>query len=118
MWLVTLVWDAGLFSLEPCLCLHGREPGIAEAGTGGAGGQRGERVRLSFADDNRFPIDLLEAVERREPLCWFERIDDGEGIRPGSSRLTVTVERAHMAWTRRFLYAPTARMTVDIPARA
>lgn len=38
--------------------------------------------------------------------------------RAGTTRLTVTIDRANMAGTRSFLYAPTEAKTVEIPGRA
>ncbi|WP_025322482.1 type I-MYXAN CRISPR-associated protein Cas5/Cmx5/DevS [Deferrisoma camini] len=116
---ISPVRRAFLSGIRAYVCMDGN-PELEKQVLEGVAGRGARGYGLPFLGDNSFLIDRLEAVERREPAYWFERIEggDGEGIRPGTSRLTVTIDRANMAGTRSFLYAPTEHKTVDIPERA
>lgn len=108
-----------LSDLRAYVCLEGNQE-LEQLVLEGLAGRRPRAYGLPFLGDNNLLIDRLEPVERREPAYWFERIetDDGDGIHPGTTRLTVTIDRANMAGTRSFLYAPTGAKTVEIPGRA
>jgi CRISPR-associated protein Cas5t len=86
-------------------------------------GLKGERQRaygLPFLGDNNFLLDRLDLVGDRQPAYWLEKItsDNDEELRPGTTRLTATINRANMSQSRSMLYAPSAQLLIDIPEKA
>lgn len=86
-------------------------------------GLRGEfnanRYGLPFLGDNAFLLDRLEERVAVSPAHWYERVTDtGGGPRPGTTRLTILIDRADLSRTTSALFAPTEVPTVDIPDAA
>jgi CRISPR-associated protein Cas5t len=87
-------------------------------------GLRGEfnadRYGLPFLGDNAFLLDRLEERTSIPEAYWYERVTEasGTGPRPGTTRLTILIDRADLACTTSALFAPTERATIDIPDAA
>lgn len=85
--------------------------------TGLAGGHTG-RYGLPFLGDNSFLPDRIEPLPAPPPAYWYERVDDGAGLRPRTTRLTTWIDRADLSRTRSHLFAPLGTSSVDIPPAA
>lgn len=108
-----------LSDIRAYICLDGN-PVIEQLVREGLEGKRKRAYGLPFLGDNNFLLDRMDPVGDRHPAYWFEKItnDDDEGVRPGTTRLTVTINRADMAQSRSMLYAPSAQPSIDIPEKA
>jgi len=89
-------------------------------------GLRGElndhRYGLPFLGDNQF---LLDRLDLRDPndvpaVYWYCPLDEDSkgGQRPGTTRMTVWIDRADMSKTVSHLYAPTEEASAEIPEDA
>lgn len=85
----------------------------------GLAGKRPRKYGLPFLGDNNFLIDRFEIVIQREPVWWFEMLDeDQDGIRENTTRLTTIIDRKDLSQTRSFLFAPTETKETNPPSKA
>lgn len=85
----------------------------------GLSGNRSRRYGLPFLGNNNFLIDRFEPVQRNEPVWWYERIgEDQQGIRENITRLTTTIDRAHLSQIRSLLFAPSVSPQAEPPETA
>lgn len=92
---------------------------LASAIRDGLAGLRSRgRYGLPFLGDNSFLVDRLQQIEP-EPASWYERIDDrSERPLPGTTRLTISIDRTGAARTLSGLFAPTRTPTREVPDAA
>lgn len=108
-----------LVGLDMTIGLRGIEVGLADRLRWGLRGELPERrYGLPFAGDNNLLIDRIDLVPEPAPQCWLERITGDEGVRQGSTRLTVSIDRASATGTRIALHAPTTTYSTEPPAGA
>jgi CRISPR-associated protein Cas5t len=85
----------------------------------GLSGKTKRKYGLPFLGDNNFLLDRFEPVIQREPVWWFEVVEEGQdGLREHTTRLTTTIDRADLSRTRSFLFAPTESKQVDPPSKS
>ncbi|AOY57180.1 CRISPR-associated protein Cas5 [Desulfococcus multivorans] len=85
----------------------------------GLSGKRRRNYGLPFLGDNSFLIDRFEPATAKEPVWWYEKIDEeGEDIRENVNRLTTTIDRADLSKTRSYLFAPAENPTCSPSAKA
>lgn len=101
------------------VCTDGNED-LEKAIRQGLAAPAGPRYGLPFLGDNNFLIDKLEIVNQRQPAYWFERIEEEQedGVRPGTTRLSIMIDRADMSRSRSILFAPSVNTVIDIPGDA
>jgi CRISPR-associated protein Cas5t len=80
----------------------------------------GGRYGLPFLGDNQFLPNRLEERAASGSCHWYERVEEASGAepRPGTTRLTVWIDRADLSRTVSHLYAPTVDAVADVPALA
>ena len=73
-----------------------------------------------FLGDNNFLVDRIEIAPRRKAAHWYELVEQESetGVRPGTTRLTIMIDRTSAVGTRSALFAPTSEKTVDVPENA
>jgi len=78
------------------------------------------RYGLPFLGDNNFLVDKLEIVDQRQPAFWFEQIDEEpeDGVRPGTTRLSIMIDRSNMAQSSSALFAPIDHPSIHVPEKA
>src|SRR5262245_41167424 len=87
-------------------------------------GLRGElnegRYGLPFLGDNNFLLDRLEERPPVPEAHWYEQVTGSApgGPRPGTTRLTILIDRADLSRTTSALFAPTEHATTTIPDAA
>jgi CRISPR-associated protein Cas5t len=77
----------------------------------------GSRYGLPFLGDNAFLIDRIDVREEPVEAHWYRRLgDDTEaGIVPGTTRLTIWIDRSDMSKTQSALFAPDENPAGDNP---
>jgi CRISPR-associated protein Cas5t len=117
---ITPVRREFLSGLRALVCLDGNPELEDRVRRGLRGELNGGRYGLPFLGDNQFLPDRLEEPARPCPAYWYERIvaASGAGPRPGTTRLTVWIDRADLSRTVSYLYAPTAEACAEVPPGA
>jgi CRISPR-associated protein Cas5t len=117
---ITPVRREFLSGLRAVLALDGNA-GLEDRVRRGLRGELDEvRYGLPFLGDNQFLPNRLEERPASGPCYWYERVEEasGAGPRPGTTRLTVWIDRADLSRTVSHLYAPTVDEMSDVPALA
>jgi CRISPR-associated protein Cas5t len=85
-----------------------------------AGEFNSTRYGLPFLGDNQFLLDRLEERPQLPTAQWYEKLDQGSPVasNPGTTRLTVWIDRADMSKTISHLFVPTREPTSHIPEAA
>ena len=109
-----------LCDLKALICLDGNVELESRIRRGLAGEFNGMRYGLPFLGDNQFLLDRLEEKPERPLARWYEKIDQNSanGTNPGTTRLTVWIDRADMSKTISHLFVPTEVATPTIPEAA
>jgi CRISPR-associated protein Cas5t len=77
-----------------------------------------DRYGLPFLGDNNFLLDSLEETQSR-PARWYGLVTSQSGRpNPGTTRLTIWIDRIGMAGTRSGLFAPEPDLRHDPPDSA
>lgn len=85
------------------------------------GAHNDDRYGMMFLGDNNFLIDILREETDRKPAHWYEKISErasDDTPRPRTTRLTISINRRHMADTTSALFSPSYLKQQDIPESA
>lgn len=117
---ITPVRREFLCNLRAVLCLDGNPDLECRVRNGLAGEYNPSRYGLPFLGDNQFLLDRFEERPELPEARWYERIDQESkvGPRPGTTRLTVWIDRADMSKTISYLFVPAQDPTRTIPEAA
>lgn len=101
------------------ICIDGNEE-LEKIVQEGLTTAQGRRYGVVFLGDNNFLVDRIEIAPTRKAAHWYELVEQESetGVRPGTTRLTVMIDRTSAVGTRSVLFVPTAEKTVDIPENA
>ena len=117
---ITPVRREFLCNLRALICLDGNVDLESQIRRGLAGEFNSIRYGLPFLGDNQFLVDRFEEKLEQPKARWYEKIDQNSptGTNPGTTRLTVWIDRADMSKTVSHLYLPTEVATPTIPEAA
>ncbi len=108
-----------LVGLKAVIAIDGSAELEADVRRALEGEQRADRYGLPFLGDNAFLPDHVEPLDNAPPTHWYERLGTDSGIiRPRTTRLTQSINRAEMSRTVSHLYAPTPKPITEPPATA
>jgi CRISPR-associated protein Cas5t len=79
---------------------------------------RARRYGLPFAGDNNFLLDRIDVLAQPDEVTWYERFAWEGGVRVGSTRLTVGIDREDASRTTLLLFAPAATPSREPTAAA
>ena len=119
-WNVTPVRREFLSELCAVVALDGK-PDLEDRVRRGLHGElNAGRYGLPFLGDNAFLLDRLEELPSAPPAHWYERVTEASaaGPRPGTTRLTILIDRADLPRTTSALFAPQETPTREIPDAA
>lgn len=117
---ITPVRREFLSDLRAVIAVRGNEDLEDRVRRGLAGAFNENRYGVPFLGDNAFLIDRMELLADPGPLRWYERISAaaGNGVRNGTTRLTILIDRADLSRTTSALFAPTDFASQEIPTAA
>lgn len=108
-----------LSDIRAYICIDGNDE-LEIAVQEGLATPTGRRYGVVFLGDNNFLVDRIEIAQTRKAAHWYELVEQESetGVRPGTTRLTVMIDRTSTIQTRSALFAPTPEKTADIPEKA
>jgi CRISPR-associated protein Cas5t len=95
-----------LVGLNVILGVRADEQLVARVRDGLAGRLDADRYGLPFAGDNNLLFDRIDVLNEAPAVRWYIPVEEGAGARPGSCRLTVSIDRADSSRTKSALFAP------------
>ncbi len=117
---VTPVRREFLSNLRAYVCLDENQDLEQRVRDGLRGAYNTSRYGLPFLGDNNFLIDILKEEINRQPAYWYKKISehDSDGPWPGTTRLTIDIDRQNMAHTTSALFFPCPEQRRDVPEDA
>ena len=108
-----------LSDIRAYICADGNDE-LEKAVQKGLATATGRRYGVVFLGDNNFLVDRIEIARTRKAAHWYELVEQESetGVRPGTTRRIVMIDRTSTIGTRSALFAPTPEKTVGIPEKA